>query len=63
MLLLVEKSSRQLTRVWEDQLRENIWVVIVEKKVLAQSFQQNLQIKPVGRGETFLQTFLINHVE
>ena len=24
---------------------------------------KNLQNKPVGRGETFLQTFLINHVE
>ena len=29
----------------------------------ADSFQQNLQNKPVGREETILQTFLINHVE
>ena len=33
------------------------------KKVLPGSFQQNLQNKPVGLKETFLQTLLINHVE
>ena len=29
----------------------------------AESFQQNQQNKSVGRGETFLQTFLINYAE
>ena len=33
------------------------------KKVQAESFQPKLQYKPVGQDETFLQTFLINHVE
>ena len=31
--------------------------------VRAESFQQNQQNKSVGRGETFLQTLLINHVK
>ena len=33
------------------------------KKVQEESLQQNLQNKPVGRGELVLQTFLINHFE
>ena len=33
------------------------------KGVRAESFQQNLQNKLVGREDTFLQIFLINHVE
>ena len=33
------------------------------KEVLAESFQQNLSNKPVGREEIFLQTFILNHVE
>ena len=33
------------------------------KRVRAESFQQNLQNKSIGREETFLQTFLNNHVE
>ena len=33
------------------------------KKSAAESFQQNLQNKSVGREETFLQAFLISHVE
>ena len=36
---------------------------VAGKGVLAESFQQNLQNKLVGREETFLQTFLINHVD
>ena len=36
---------------------------VAGKTVRAESFQQNLQNKSVGREETFLQTFLINHVE
>ena len=63
-LLVVEKISNQLQRVWEDRLWENSWwVVVAENGVRAESFQQNLQNKSVGRGETFLQNFLINHVE
>ena len=33
------------------------------KKLQAESIQQSLQNKPVGREETFLRIFLINHVE
>ena len=44
-------------------LRKQSWVVVAGNGVKAESFQQNLQNKPVGRGETFLQTFLNNHVE
>ena len=43
-------------RLWEDS-----WVVVAGKKLPAKSFQENLQNKSVGREETFLQTFLINH--
>ena len=63
MLLVVGKISRQLQRVWEDKLWENDWVVVAGQEVQAESFQHNLQKKPVGREETFLRTFLINHVE
>ena len=42
---------------------ENNWVVVARNEVQAESFQQNLQNKPVCREETFPQTFLINHVE
>ena len=62
-LLVVERISRQLQRVWEDRLWENSWVAVARKRVRAESFQQKLQNKSVGRGEIFLQTFLINHVE
>ena len=55
---VVERISRQLQRVWE-----NSRVVIARKDVQAESLQQNLQNKPVGREETFSQTFFINHVE
>ena len=33
------------------------------KGLQAESFQQNLQNNSVGREETFVETFLINHVE
>ena len=38
-------------------------LVVAGKGVQAESFQENMQNKPVGRKKTFLQTFLINHVE
>ena len=49
--------------MWEDKLWKNNWVVVARKQVQAQSFQQNLQNKPVVCENKFLQTFLINHVE
>ena len=36
---------------------------VAGKGVQAESFQLNLQNKSVGREETFLQTFVFNHVE
>ena len=57
------KISRQLQRVWENKLWRNNWVVVAAKGVQAESIQQNLQNKPVGREETILQTFLVNHVD
>ena len=36
---------------------------VARKRLQAESFQQDLQNKSVGREETFLQTFLTNHVE
>ena len=63
MLFVVESISRQLRRVRGDRLSENSWVVVVERGFQAESFQQNLRNKSVGREETILQTFLNNHVE
>ena len=67
---MVERISRQLQKVLEDRLWERGWVKgaaggrqVAGNGVQAESFQQNLQNKSVGRGVTFLQTFLINHVE
>ena len=44
-LLVVERNSRQLQRVWEDRLRENSWVMVAGKGLQAESFQPNLQNK------------------
>ena len=33
------------------------------KRTATESFQKNLQNNPVGREETFLQTFLVDHVK
>ena len=49
--------------VGRQNLREMLGKGAAGNAVQAESFQQNLQNKSVGRGETFLQTFLINHVE
>ena len=56
--------------MWEDRLWKNSWVKggaggpeVAGNGVRAESFQQNLQKKSVGRGETFLQTILINHAD
>ena len=48
--------------MWEDKLWQNNRVVVVGKGVQAESFLQNRQNQPVGREETFLRTFLNNHV-
>ena len=70
-LLVVERSSRKLQRMWVDRLWENNWVKgaadgleLGGKRLREKSFQQNLQNKSVGGKETFLQTFLVDdHVK
>ena len=44
----------------ETKLWEKNWVVVVNR---GKSFQQNLLNKPVARDETFLHTFLVDHVK
>ena len=56
---VVSARKKQLQRVREDKL----WVVLAGNGVPAESFQQNLQNKLVGREETILQTILINNVK
>ena len=48
--------------MWESKRWKNIWVkgAIVNR---GESFQQNLLSNPIGREETFLQTFLVDHVK
>ena len=53
MLLVVEKISRQLERVWEDKFWGVKWVVVAWKGVQAKSFQRKLKNNPVGGEETF----------
>ena len=55
-LLAVENLSRRLQRVWESKLWKNNWAAVVNR---GESFQQNLLNNPVGRQETFLQTFRV----
>ena len=62
-LLLVDWNSRQLQKVCEDKLWENSWVETQGKRMQAESLQQNIQNKPVGREKAFLLTFLNYHVE
>ena len=52
-------AAKSVTR----QPLRNSWVVAARRGLPAESFQQNLQNNSDGRNETFLQTFLINHVE
>ena len=53
MLFVVEKKSKHPQSMWEDKLSGKNWVVVAGKSVQAESFQQSLQNKPVGREETF----------
>ena len=57
------KNIKTTKKSVEKQTWENSWVVGAGNGVRAESFKENLQNKPVGRGETFPQTFLNNHVE
>ena len=52
-----------MQKVWEDRLWENSEVMVAGRRLQADSFQQNLQNKSVGREEIFLQISLIKHVE
>ena len=59
-LLTVEIFSSRLQKVWESQIWKNSWVAAGNR---GESFQQILLYNPVGREETFLQTFLVDHVK
>ena len=61
-LLVVQKFHNNRKIVARQSLRKQM-VVVAGKGVQAESFQQNLQNKPVSREETFLQTILIHHVQ
>ena len=61
-LLVVEKTVRGQQRAWEDKVRRKSWAVVAIKILQAESIQQNLQKKWVGREESFLQMFLTNLV-
>ena len=52
-----------MVEMWEGKLWKNNWVEGAGKGLQTESFQQNLQNKSVGREETFLQTFLVDHVK
>ena len=54
------KSFKTGGKSVESKLRKNNWVAEVNR---GKSFQQNLLNNPVGREETFSQTFLVNHVK
>ena len=48
-LLVVERTFQQLQRVSEDKMRENIWVKLAWRQMHAESYQESLQNKAVGR--------------
>ena len=60
---MVQRMSRELQRVCRGRLRENNWVKVAGVGLKAESLQQNLQNKKVGREYTSLQTFIIKYVE
>ena len=56
-------SGRKNFKTAAKSVGKNNWVKGAGKGLQAESFQQNLQNKSVGREETFLQTFLVDHVK
>ena len=56
------KKFKTAAKSMGDRLWGNSWLVVAGKRLQAQSFQQNLQNKSVGREETVLQKVLINLV-
>ena len=59
-MLLVVETFQDSSKEWGKKKNN---VVVAEKRLQAESFEQNLQNKPVGGEETFQETFPINHVE
>ena len=59
------KSFKSAAKSVGKQTLKNNWVkgAAEEVKNRTKSFQQNLLNNPVGREETFLQTFLVEHVK
>ena len=54
------KSFKRAAKSVEKQTRKKNWVAVVNRGKL---FQQNLLNKQIARQETFLQTFLVDHVK
>ena len=57
------KNFKTAAKSVESKLWKNNWVKRAGKGLKAESFQQNLLNNPVGREDTFLQTFLVDHVK
>ena len=57
------QSSKTATKRVGRQTLKKKCLVVADKRVPAKSFPRNLQKQPVGRKETFLQTFLNNQVK
>ena len=57
------KSLKTAAKSVGEQTLKNKWGKEAGKGLQAESFEQNLLNDPVGREETFLQTFLIDHVK
>ena len=60
---VVERGGRKSFKTAAKSVGKNNWVKGSGKGLQAESFQQNLLNNPVGRKETFLQTFLVEHVK
>ena len=56
----IEEVIRRPQRVWEGKLRKINCVAVVNR---GEMVQQNLLNNPVGREETMLRTFVVDHVE
>ena len=57
------KNFKTAAKIVGRQTLKNSWVVVAEQRLEAESFQQDLQNKPVNRGETFGQNFFNNRVD
>ena len=62
-VVIGRKNFKTAAKSVGKQTLENKRVKGAGKRLQAESFQQNLVNNPVGREDTFLQTFLVDHVK